>query len=149
MNAFTKSLIILFSTLILLHAQAYAEILKPIIPEPTLNQCAELLKECHAKGDQERVNCFYSSAKHPFCEGSELGKLAYKRWIMSPVRNGGLQSAPALLGPAIIDQECLKSFDSLWLSKLIVPSTLSTSMTTLNSSLSKCTKELSEQLTRP
>lgn len=112
-------------------------------------QCAQLLKECFTSEGTERSNCLFSSAKHPFCEGTELGKLTYRRWMMSPVRPSGEESAPGFLGPQLVDQNCLSNFDSTLLSKLIQPETLSASIPTLNDSLNGCTKEISHQLTRP
>ena len=115
----------------------------------TAPQCAELIKECFAAEGVERSNCFFSSAKHPFCEGTKLGKLTYQRWIMSPVRPSGPEAAPEFLGPQLVDQHCLKNFDNTWLSKLIQPENLANNIAGLEKDLKSCTKEISHQLTRP
>ncbi|MCB0332870.1 MAG: hypothetical protein KDD55_05175 [Bdellovibrionales bacterium] len=112
-------------------------------------QCAQLVKECFANEGTDRSNCLFSAAKHPFCEGTALGKLTYRRWMMSPVRPAGEETAPGFLGPQLVDQNCLTNFDNTLLSKLIQPETLSASIPTLDDSLSGCTKEISHQLTRP
>lgn len=133
---------------LLFAVNASAEVSASIANE-SAPQCAELVKECFASDGVERSNCFFSSAKHPFCEGTALGKLTYKRWIMSPVRPGGPEAAPEFLGPQLVDQLCLSNFDNTWMSKLIDPESLAQSVTGLEKELSKCTKEISDSLTRP
>lgn len=111
--------------------------------------CAELIKECFATTDLQRSNCLFSAYKHPFCEGEGLASLIYKRWIMSPVRPVGLEDAPSFLGPRLIDQECLAKFDSKLLTSLMELNLDEAALKKLDQDLLSCTKEISNQLTRP
>ena len=47
-------------------------------------QCVSLMRECFSYHGYNRSNCFFTTATHPFCDGSELGSLAYRRWVLSP-----------------------------------------------------------------
>ena len=126
--------------------QTATDSIGPIEPS---QQCAQLVKECFASSGVERSNCFFSRAKHPFCEGTKLGKLTYRRWIMSPVRANGPESPSEFLGPHLVDQHCLSNFDNTWLSTLIEPEFLADDIDKLETALKSCTKEISHQLTRP
>lgn len=112
------------------------------------SQCAGLVKECFAYDTNERANCFYSSSTHPFCEGTALGKLAYKRWSMSPVKLP-MHDAPGLLGPQLIDGECISSFDNQWFGRIVDTSLSSDQLQKLESTLDSCKKKELPSLPRP
>ncbi|RMG42615.1 MAG: hypothetical protein D6719_06070 [Candidatus Dadabacteria bacterium] len=118
-------------------------------PQEPVSQCSELIKECFVSSDTERTNCFYSSATHPFCEGTALGKLAFKRWAMSPDRSSGKQPPPALLGPQLVDKNCLMNFDNSWSSALVKGGLGQARIKSLDQKLESCRKEISIELTRP
>lgn len=119
------------------------------ISDAPLLQCSELVKECFTKSDLHRTNCFFSSAKHPFCEGTSLGKLTYKRWAMSPVHPSADEAPPAFLGPRLVDHECLGKFDNQLSGILIGGNPLDEAFDKLNSNLDGCTKKLSNEMMRP
>jgi hypothetical protein len=112
-------------------------------------QCANLIKECFAHGNTKRHNCFFSAATHPFCDGTDLGRLASKRWSMSPNRPGFTKDLRASLGPHIVDLECLKNFDNQWSSALIEGRTSTDNIQRLNKELNNCKREISNELVRP
>ncbi|MCB0352929.1 MAG: hypothetical protein KDD64_05365 [Bdellovibrionales bacterium] len=119
-------------------------------PEPT-KQCAQLVKDCFSAEDKDRSNCFFSASRHPFCEGTSLGKVTYQRWIMSPYHTGIDQDAPGFLGPRLVDKECLANFDSQFMGKLLDAenSAALELFSGLEAELLKCSKEISQELTRP
>lgn len=112
-------------------------------------QCADQIKECFASTETERSGCFFTSAQHPFCEGTALGKLSYQRWSMSPNKPGGLEVAPEFLGPRLVNGECLKNFDSEWSSALIKGGLTQKRMDELSAALEACAKDVSNELMRP
>lgn len=113
-------------------------------------QCAVLIQECFQDEGRERTDCFFSRSQHPFCNGTELGKLTYRRWIMSPVRAPGVDGGtPGFLGPQLVDQECLSNFDNLFVAALLEQDGLGESLQGLKGSLSECTRDISDSLTRP
>ena len=115
----------------------------------SLPQCVDLVKECYRLQDTHRENCFFTVAKHPFCEGSSLGDLAYQRWAMSPNKPAGLEDAPALLGPQLIDQQCLANFDSNWSGQLLQGTIDDSKLKQLSDNLKTCRREVSIELPRP
>ncbi len=135
-----KQLIPFLTLLVLLPIQA-------IGAEP-LKQCANLVAECYAADGLEQSNCLFSTAKHPFCEGSQLGKLVYKRWSMSSVRPIGLD-APAFLGPQLINQECVSNFDNMLVASLLKDVIEVAVLEKLSVELQSCAHDVSNKLTRP
>lgn len=112
-------------------------------------QCAELVRECFGYGPEERTNCYYSSATHPFCEGTELGKLTFKRWTLSPAKMPGNEEAKALLGPQLVDQACLNNFDNQWFSNVIDSTLSAKAIAGLDSTLAECKRKIPVNLPRP
>lgn len=115
--------------------------------EPS-EQCAALLKECLMKSFEERTNCFFSSAKHPFCDGTALGRLSYDRWSMSPNRPN-IDDSAAFLGPRLIDQACLTKFDEEWAAELQKNSSTDRALGALTTKLDGCTKKITMELMHP
>ena len=112
-------------------------------------QCAALIEECFAHADPGRSECYYSASKHPFCEGSTLGMLAIKRWSMGPDRAHGEANPLALMGPRLVDRECLANFDSRWSAHLLENDYSEQTASQLSETLNGCARELSIELTRP
>ncbi|MCB0318687.1 MAG: hypothetical protein KDD56_08010 [Bdellovibrionales bacterium] len=117
--------------------------------EAPLEQCAELVKDCFVESIVEQPNCLFSSAKHPFCEGTSLGDLVLKRWSLSPEKSNILEAPPALLGPQIIDKKCLKNFDTKFFDILLREDLSENSISKTDAALESCRKDLSNELTRP
>ncbi|MCB0320236.1 MAG: hypothetical protein KDD60_04865 [Bdellovibrionales bacterium] len=125
-----------------------------------IDQCARLVHGCFGSDEGEtRSNCLFSTAKHPFCEGTTLGKLVYQRWLMAPARIGGLdEKSPGFLGPKLVDQECLANFDGLFVSSLVrgdrgsdqgEVGTLHSQLDSLSQKLRQCAQEVSPELSQP
>ena len=113
------------------------------------DQCAELVKECFVESEVEQSNCFFSSASHPFCEGTKLGDLVLKRWTLSPEKSSVIEAPPGLLGPQVINGECLKNFDAKFSGMLIGGELTEDSITQTDAELENCKKNVSDQLSRP
>ena len=111
--------------------------------------CNELIKECFAYSAVERSTCFYTAGTHSFCNGLEIGKLAMKRWSMSPVRHPGLESAPAFLGQNLVNSECISNFDTRWSAAMLENEVPPSLIHDLYSQLNKCTVTDSDELIRP
>lgn len=112
------------------------------------SECRELLKECFAYAKEIRSHCFYSAAKHLFCQGSPLGQLAFKRWSFSG-RPSDLHDAAALLGPEIVDQECVANFDNLFSGDLIKKDLSREEIGALSVRLGNCRRTETIDLSRP
>ncbi|MCB0338533.1 MAG: hypothetical protein KDD53_02965 [Bdellovibrionales bacterium] len=104
----------------------------------TYEQCAPLLKECFTESGIKKTNCFYSTAKHPFCEGSQLGELAFKRWSLAADTTVGGQTPPGLLGPSLYDEKCISGCDIKWIGNLVAKKDPSQSMSEVQSCLDSC-----------
>ena len=110
--------------------------------------CAELIKECFAYRGDEQTTCFSASSRHPFCQGSELGTLAAKRYTMTPSVAPGEENAPGFLGPNLIDKDCLANFDSQFSAALINGSTSIENVSQLSHALDSCRVDISNDILR-
>ncbi len=126
-------------------------------------QCVSLLRECFSYHGYNRSNCFFTSATHPFCEGSELGTLAYRRWVLSPgtegVREHGTgetvlpsghseTAVQAFLGPQIVDKACIEKTDELLQSSLRIDSIVPDTIRKIAAGLESCRRDLGLELER-
>ena len=109
--------------------------------------CTSLLKECFNYGENEFSQCLFSSGHHPFCEGLELGDLALKRFATSATQTD--PETEALLGPSLVDQQCLTNFDSQFSAELIRGSLSNERVRSLTQSLERCRRTPTEPLFRP
>ena len=110
--------------------------------------CEDLVKECFAYSDTHLANCFFTAGRHPFCEGTLLGKLAARRAAMSPVL-GLRDTAPALTGPQLIDTECIANFDSQLSARLIEGDGSAETLRHLEATLESCVRAPANELLRP
>lgn len=102
-------------------------------------QCSQMVKECFSSNGIQRSNCFYTSAKHPFCEGTDVGNLVYKRWSLSANSTIDGSTPPGLLGPSVYDEQCIEACDTQWLSTLVKGEYTATKGT--DACLNSCKKE--------
>ncbi len=139
----------LFLTLLLITSNAFCADTGLRSGSNAFPQCADLIEECMNQSSSRKTACFFSSAKHPFCQGSILGDLALKRWAMSPNRFGRNSAPSAFLGPKVIDNKCIDNFDSKVFhslsSKTLDNSTIKSFLKEINS----CAKEMGNKLNRP
>ena len=114
-----------------------------------LSACNSLLRECFAYQAAERANCFYVASRHSFCEEQSEGTLALKRWQMAPVQHPGLEDAAALLGPKIVNTECLRNFDAQLSATLMEENPNERQLAHLNALLTSCERILADDIVRP
>ena len=127
-------------------AQADSNSRSQIDPE---KKCGGQIEECFAQSGPERSNCFNRAAESKSCTGTLEGKLAYRRWAMSPVKIPGYDTAPAFMGPQLIDQDCLAKFDNQWSGSLVKGDYSADKVTQLETNLDGCKKEITNDLVRP
>lgn len=113
------------------------------------SRCSDLIKECFAYADVQRSDCFHAASKNSSCHATELGELAMKRWSMSPVRNPSLDSSPALLGPKVVDGDCIANFDNNWSGALVKEDISRESLESLDEALAACNRQMPVDMMRP
>ena len=122
------------------------------------------MRECFSYHGYNRSNCFFTTATHPFCDGSELGSLAYRRWVLSPgsesakensagetiIPSGHSETAvQAFLGPQIVDRACIEKTDELLQSSLRIDSIAPDTIRKIAAGLEGCRRDLGLELRRP
>lgn len=142
----TGTVALLASAFLIQPASATA---KKFVTNGSQRQCADLIKECFAYSDEERSDCFHAAGAHSFCAGSSLGTLAMKRWSMSPVRNPALDTAPAFLGPQVVDGECVNNFDNNWSGALVKGDYSADSLQSFETTLDSCNRKMPVDMMRP
>jgi hypothetical protein len=98
--------------------------------------CEELVRECFAKNGTKRDSCFFTVSKHPFCDGSELGRLTLHRWTTSA--STVPEGSRGLFGPAEFDQACVENCDSRWISSALHSETTPELIEEIHSCLESC-----------
>lgn len=142
--------ICLVATLILLCVTpTFAANNEPDFSTGSQMQCAELIKECFSSSGVQRTNCFYTSAKHPFCEGTEVGKLSFKRWTIGANTSIDGTMPPGLLGPSMYNEQCLSNCDTKWLSELVPGDSNPKSLENMNQCYDNCKEKKSLEILRP
>lgn len=111
--------------------------------------CGSLIRNCFVNESTSLTKCLYSSGTHPFCKGTMNGQLALERWSMSPSRAQGGDAPPALLGPQLVDLECLSNFDNQWSAMLIAETASELTTDRLQQKLKECARDISPELSRP
>jgi hypothetical protein len=112
-------------------------------------RCSDFIKECFAYADAQLSDCFHAAARNSSCDGTALGELAMKRWTMSPVRNPSLDTSPALLGPKVVDGDCIGNFDNNWSGALVKGDTSRESVQSLDEALDACNRQMPVDMMRP
>jgi hypothetical protein len=135
------------ATLLVSSATAFAEAKKSTVAAE--RQCADLIKECFAYSGTERSDCFHAAGTHSFCSRSTLGNLAMKRWSMSPVQNPSLDSSPALLGPKVVDGDCIYNFDNNLSGALVKGDYSAEAIKKFSATLDTCNREMPTDFMRP
>lgn len=142
---------------------AHSDVEAPPTSDKEPLQCISLIRECFSYHGFNRSNCFFTSATHPFCQGSELGSLAYRRWVLAPSEQGTSKeaaeamaqnqidqqsSAQAFLGPQVVDPSCIKRSDEALESNLRIDTISIETVRKLTESLEKCKKDIGLELRR-
>ena len=140
----TKTTLLALSCAGLFTASAGAETQQDLVETQT---CGDIVKECFMHSGAKKANCFYTKSQQHVCETSDLGRLIFKRWSYSnsqPADAVGM----ALLGPQIMDQECLERFD-LSLSTALLSENVPAKYESFSEALDACSRETPQELARP
>jgi hypothetical protein len=118
-------------------------VLDSVVPK-----CAYLIKECLVKDQNIPTDCLFAVANHPFCEGSMLGNISFRRWQLSGDFHTNTNSI--INYKSIKKDNCLVKFDN-YFSKLINSSDLinQNNLIKLTESLEICNQQNSVNLVRP
>jgi hypothetical protein len=112
-------------------------------------RCIDLVRECFGHAGSARDVCFKTVSTNPYCNDSETSKLAAKRAEMSALVPDEADVGPSLLGPDLVDRQCIKNFDSSWMATLVKgPPSVETS-SQLQQSLQVCVKKSASDVMRP
>jgi hypothetical protein len=111
-----------------------------------LPKCASLMKECLISDENLRTNCLFAVSKHPFCEGSSLGTLTYRRWQLS----GEFHLQDSVNKDNFLNNNCLLEFDNNF-TKIISNDNLvnQANLKSLSQSLELCNQQNSINFVRP
>lgn len=112
-------------------------------------QCIDLVRECFVYKDAARDNCFHSVAKHSFCFNSETSNLATRRAELSALVPNDNEAGPSLLGPQLVDRDCVLNFDNAWLGSLVKGAPAPDTYSTLRQSLEACARPPASDMIRP
>jgi hypothetical protein len=111
--------------------------------------CIDLVKECFARTDSARDTCFNTAATKPICRDSETGKLAAKRAEMSALVPDDAEAGPSLLGPDLVDRECIKNFDRTWMASVVQGPPSAETSAHLHQALHACARKSASDIMRP
>lgn len=111
--------------------------------------CVDLVKECFARTGSGRDTCFHSVATKPACKDSETGKLAGHRAEMSALVPDDKDAGPSLLGPDLVDRECIKNFDSAWMASVVTGPPSADTSAHLQQALQACARKAASDVMRP
>lgn len=101
-------------------------------------QCRALVQDCLLEGEPKRTNCFFSSGMHPFCAGTDLGKLSIKRFQIGNIDTSMAHDSGAVESGQLVDRECIARFDTNLLSRLVPGDVSGSKVELLREELSKC-----------
>ncbi len=113
------------------------------------SRCVDLVKECFARDGSARDTCFKAASSDPFCRDSETGKLAATRADMSALVPDDADVGPSLLGPDLVDRECIKNFDNSWMASVVQAHPSAETSAQLLQSLQACAKKSASDVMRP
>jgi hypothetical protein len=112
-------------------------------------RCVDLIRECFALDGSARDTCFKAASTDSFCKNSETGKLAAKRAEMSALVPDDADVGPSLLGPDLVDRECIKNFDNSWMASVLQALPSAETNAQLQESLQACVKQSASDVMRP
>lgn len=112
-------------------------------------QCAASLQECFAMEGTAQANCLYSVSRHPFCHGTQLGRLIFKRWAISPFRLAETNDVTALNSSQRANQHCFAETDSFWAASISGGQLTEEILSSIGARLDACLEATQLQLPRP
>ncbi|RIL11576.1 MAG: hypothetical protein DCC75_02050 [Proteobacteria bacterium] len=118
-------------------------------PTSKLAACADQLKGCLILSGQQKSDCLFKFSSNETCKNSSWGKIADKRWQFEPGFGNDMESAPALLGPQLVNKECLQNFDNQLSAELIRGEPARSTLSRLDKQLDNCAASSVDELLRP
>lgn len=112
-------------------------------------RCIDLVKECFGHAGSERDTCFKTVSTNPLCKDSETSRLATKRAEMSALVPDDADVGPSLLGPDLVDRQCIKNFDNSWMATIVKGPPSAETSSQLQQSLQACAKKSASDVMRP
>jgi hypothetical protein len=150
-----RSVVFLLCSISQAHALHDQTQMPQISDQGDVAQCVSLVRECFSYHGYNRSNCFFTAATHPFCEGSDLGSLAYRRWVLSPSTagsegpsQGDEASTRASFGTQIIDRKCIDSVDEFFQSSIRISTIPADTIQAISTKLEGCRRDLGIELQR-
>lgn len=113
------------------------------------DRCIDLVKECFGHAGSDRDTCFKTVSTNPHCKDSETSILATKRAEMSALVPDDADVGPSLLGPDLVDRQCIKNFDNSWMATLVQGPPSAETSSQLQQSLQACAKKSTSDVMRP
>ena len=98
---------IILITALCISSVAYCE-------EASDSACLKFTQDCLLLSTNTEENCYRSAMLHPFCESTEIGSIIKSRINYSSGRLSA-EGYPESIGSKIIDQHCLREFDTIML----------------------------------
>ena len=111
--------------------------------------CIDELKQCFARTDSRRDQCFKNLGASQECASSEIGKLAQRRGEFSNLLPNGNDAGPSFLGPQLVDRACIANFDNSWSAAVVKGALTKETLSALSSSLERCSRSETSDLMRP
>lgn len=112
-------------------------------------ECTESARACLSRSKSSKDECFRHFSGSPLCVGSELGDLIAKRARVSSAYPDDEEAGPGFLGPQILDQSCVDTFDTRLRMGVIAGPPSTTEIAALSRFLDRCVQPPSPQLFRP
>lgn len=151
MNSKTSIVKILVVSLILVMPTALAALdLEPAAQTQLTSPCGDLVKECFVGSPFDRSSCFYSAAKHPFCNGSELSELLELRWQSGANRPNDYELQNSRIpDQQLVNGRCLDAVDNKLSASLFAGTLNHRVISKLIDELVSCNEKFMIDLVRP
>jgi hypothetical protein len=104
----------------------------------TARRCADLITPCLSLSQQQRSSCLFEVALDSHCEGSELGRLAFRRWANEANGEGDVDVTDATTQAIDDDASCIDRFDARLEERLRSGHLSSSEIVQLSGSLEGC-----------
>ena len=112
-------------------------------------ECTELARGCLTRSKSAKDECFKNLSTSPLCVGSEMGDLIAKRARVSAAYPDSEDAGPGFLGPQILDQPCVDTFDTRLRLETMAGTLSSADISSLSRFLDRCVQPPSPNLYRP
>jgi hypothetical protein len=104
----------------------------------TARRCADLITPCLSLSQQQRSSCLFEVALDSHCEGSELGRLAFRRWANEASGEGDVDVTDVTAQTTDDESSCIDKFDARFEERLRSGHLSSSEIVQLSGSLEGC-----------